>query len=92
MEMVLQVEIAILLTVLALYLAARRKLPGVPGDADALSGAHQSLHAATPPFNLQVARLTRARAEELLDWLEAHGHTGFRVSYEPLAGFVVHYP
>ena len=33
--------------------------------------------------------LTKSRAEALLDWLEAHGHSGCQVTYVAAEGFTV---
>jgi hypothetical protein len=36
--------------------------------------------------------LTKTQAEELLDWLQAHGQTDFELSYEPASGFTIRRP
>jgi len=43
-----------------------------------------------PPCDT-VSGLTKTEAEELLDWLEGNGHTGYEVSYDE-AGFTVRRP
>ena len=42
------------------------------------------------PQDTWVTGLTKAEAEELLDWLEAHGRAALEIVYDPAAGFSVH--
>jgi hypothetical protein len=45
-------------------------------------------HAASIDITPRRAGLSKAEAEDMLDWLEAHGQTG-RVSFVPGEGFTV---
>jgi hypothetical protein len=40
---------------------------------------------------IRVTGLTKAEAQELLDWLEANGYTGSQLDYTAETGFAVHY-
>jgi hypothetical protein len=52
-------------------------------------------HSRCRPENLQrqrrllASRLTKAAAEEVLDWLQAHGRQGCQVSYVAGEGFTI---
>ena len=46
--------------------------------------------APAPPLPEAVSGLNKTQAENLLDWLQAHGHIDCEVSYDEQTGFTVH--
>lgn len=60
-----------------------------PLDAEALLNL---VRAQVNPSERVVSGLTKAEAEDVLDWLEAHGKTGARVRFQTGKGYSVTYP
>ncbi len=76
--------------------ATGRETACVPGDSRATRRtavrAPVAPPATVPVLSAPVSGLTKAEAEELLDWLEVHGHADCELTYEEATGFTVRRP
>jgi hypothetical protein len=68
-----------------------RTYVAVGGQVTGVAAIRSALLARPRLNTIRVSGLTKAEAEELLDWLEANGYLGSQLAYAADGGFTVSY-